>query len=614
MTCTHTFPLPDYDDLDLDPAEANHLLGPDDLGVKDGVWTCPHDAVEDEEKCVFHLPPSECPDDIDVTTAFLERIEEANSKNSYDDRRRHCQFIDAHFGSFEPKSTVVGGTQHSYIDCRHAQFDTVDCERTEFDQRIRFAHSTFGTAEDTDPPTDTDIRFRRAIFRYSAGFSRATFAGSVNFSGARFHDWCGLRWIECYGHADFEWAQFHDMVSARGCRFDAGASFRACKIDGWGQFLNSRFGDTVTFELAQFNDDVDFIEAEFHGTARFHEAEFDRQFNLSKADIQSSFDATAVQVDRDIILEATTIEAPVQFEDSTVDGAVQAEGVRLHDHLLFEDAKIESIVLVPNLSNSDAVGSFVSFADTTLVHGTLSQPETGTTIYEFGEATLGNVQFEGPVDGALYDYIQFYRTRFDGFDFNDNGGLDTEAVEYEIHRLGADAKTVIPADYERTFSPTDLWVTYLYAKNGADAAGDNVGAGKFFYKEMTYRRQAHWARMRTPESRPLRSRIHDFTKWGRSLLLSGVTGYGEHPDRVIYTSLAIIAGFAPFYALTVTSAAEASVWEYLALSLQSYVTFILGQPPAEFTLAGEILSALEAYIGAFLVALFVFTLTRRVNR
>ncbi|OYR85698.1 hypothetical protein DJ72_03800, partial [Halorubrum distributum] len=60
-------------------------------------------------------------------------------------------------------------------------------------------------------------------------------------------------------------------------------------------------------------------------------------------------------------------------------------------------------------------------------------------------------------------------------------------------------------------------------------------------------------------------------------------------------------------------AGELGPLEALTFSFQSFISFVLG-PPGTTTLTQEITSAVEGFIGAFLIALFVFTFTRRIHR
>jgi hypothetical protein len=56
--------------------------------------------------------------------------------------------------------------------------------------------------------------------------------------------------------------------------------------------------------------------------------------------------------------------------------------------------------------------------------------------------------------------------------------------------------------------------------------------------------------------------------------------------------------------------------EYLLFSFQSFITFIVGPPPIPSTdsFALRVGSAFEGFLGAFFIALFVFTLTRSIHR
>lgn len=598
-TCSHEFPLPTYEDIRGDPNNCGYLLGPNDLGVKDGVWTCPHDAAAGKSKCIFHLDPDERPADCNITRAFIEHIASANRREEVESRKRHLQFIDATFDTFTPESTIIGGHEKGYIDCRHASFYEVNCEHTEFHQRIRFSQSTFGQPDtdeeliDQDPSTkNPEVFFRRAVFQYTACFSNATFSRPANFRGAHFKDWVGFRFTHFQGDTDFGWATFHDMASARGVKFDADAGFRAVGFEDYAQFIGAQFHNGVNFNLARFDDDADFPAARFAG-ANFREAEFERTFDISEA----------------IVTE------PLRLDDVSVIKNLEASSIQLDAPVRLDEAALGKVSISVNLNDMPDDTAYLRFAEATISSGSFDQPTDGIAVYDLSKATVGDVGFHCRCDEPLYNRIIFYRTRFDGFDFSDSDDLNTEAVNHTIHEISEASKAAVPEEFSQDKRPEDLWATYLYAKNGADATGDNVSAGAFFYKEMVYRRHAHWERMFTNDLRSLRNRGLDCTKGVRNLILSAVTGYGEKPDRVVYTSIIVILAFTPLYWLTTESGTgDTSSWEYLALSIQTFVSFILGSPPDSFTLWGEIISATEAFIGAFLVALFVFTLTRRVNR
>ncbi|WP_202614469.1 ion channel [Halostella litorea] len=60
--------------------------------------------------------------------------------------------------------------------------------------------------------------------------------------------------------------------------------------------------------------------------------------------------------------------------------------------------------------------------------------------------------------------------------------------------------------------------------------------------------------------------------------------------------------------------ADASAVSALVFSIQSFVTLIFGDIPGGTTLLTRLLSSAQGFLGAFFIALFVFTLTRRIHR
>ena len=65
---------------------------------EDGVWTCPHDAEDGKDLCIFHLPVAE-KDEEETVDAFLDAINEAATSD--DSSGRTLQFFGAKFGEFD---------------------------------------------------------------------------------------------------------------------------------------------------------------------------------------------------------------------------------------------------------------------------------------------------------------------------------------------------------------------------------------------------------------------------------------------------------------------------------------------------------------------------------
>jgi hypothetical protein len=109
------------------------------------------------------------------------------------------------------------------------------------------------------------------------------------------------------------------------------------------------------------------------------------------------------------------------------------------------------------------------------------------------------------------------------------------------------------------------------------------------------------------------TRLNVLSKWARSLLLSATTGYGEQPYRVVGASLLTILGFGLLYRSSSIPTSDPTGIDTLTFSFQSFVSFVLG-PPETTSVFIRGLSAVEGFVGAFFIGLFVFTLTRRVHR
>ena len=130
-------------------------------------------------------------------------------------------------------------------------------------------------------------------------------------------------------------------------------------------------------------------------------------------------------------------------------------------------------------------------------------------------------------------------------------------------------------------------------------------------KEMGYRRAQYTATIRDGGDGTL-SRSRALGRWVTNAFFSVTCGYGERPSRVIAVSVFIIGLFAVFFAVLGVEMPN-SVADPLVYSLQSYTSLVL-DPPQGSNAVVNVLTALEGFVGGFLIALFVFSLTRSLHR
>lgn len=182
----------------------------------------------------------------------------------------------------------------------------------------------------------------------------------------------------------------------------------------------------------------------------------------------------------------------------------------------------------------------------------------------------------------------------------ENGSSDpVSELRDEIAATLADERDV-------ALSLEDEELTYIRARKGADDVGDSTTAGRLFVNEQRVRRRIH-------------QRDGDTLKAVSNRVLDAVAEYGERPRRAFLSSLGIIGVFTLVYwGLWYLSPSFSSVtYEGISgaflLSTASFTAFVLGGTTVDPKLV-RFLANIEALLGAFMIALFVFTLTRSLHR
>lgn len=361
-------------------------------------------------------------------------------------------------------------------------------------------------------------------------------------------------------------AVFRDRTNLRSGRFGAARLF------------NATFEERLFFRDATFETGVVCRAATFHGEAVFTGAEFGGPC-LCRA---ARFDDRAA-------FAGVTFQGSASFEGTVVTGALE-------------------------LAPAAVDGGTIELRESRLAGGSLRQPESGAVRYDLAGATVGEIDLGGEAgNGVDLGQYRFLETDFDGFDFPQyTTALMTHG--WRLHAREPPSRTTVGGYHvpgidpirarlgDRSVeSPGRLRSTYLKAKNGASDVGDETAAAEFFRHEMRYRRVLH---RRLAAGGSVASLLRWAFNWGYALL----AGYGERPSRTVLASLSVILAFTGGYALVSSASPPAA----LGFSLQAFVGFLSGDP----TLGDRfpLLGAAEAFLGTFLVALFVFTLTRSIKR
>jgi uncharacterized protein YjbI with pentapeptide repeats len=640
-------------------------IDPDD----DGYWHCSHPQLPDHDACVFHTLPEHRPADFDLGEYFVSLVTAEFAGATRDHRRKVKQFIGADFNEVDLNFEHLDTADNLVIDLRCCNADAFHFESAAVTNPVDIRGSTitrFNATESSWHQLYAQHLNAELVEFDQATIQRAYFE-NTNIETVQFY-WTEIDYVN-YHECDITWANF--MYSRLG---EAGffnsefhvATFNNADISG-GYFNDASFSYLV---YKGVNGD----SAHFSGVS----AEAATFENVELGSLSIKQDSDPAEFNWITLDEAEIGKLHVSESDLGIASFVNAEielllllDFSFHYILDLDETKVRKKAIVRPELNEDI--GYVSHYDARIEAGEYIQPQSGDVIYDFTDAVVGDLNLEGSIDGNLLDYIRFYRTEFDGFKFGKLAEVDFDDLNHTIHTIKNEYKPTIqiasgltdaaeelhPAfgeadplgasgkyntvdfefisergieqetrrraveNVEAQMSSDDpletdlnaLETTYLRAKNGASNVGDSVTAGRFFEKERTYRRKRHWKGMVSGDT-PL-EQARRGSQWARNWLFAVSAGYGERPLRVIGFSIGLVGIFTVAYVVTgepLAGVETPSKLAYFLFSFQSFIAFVVGSPSGTDALTIRFLSAFEGFLGAFIVGLFVFVLTRQVHR
>jgi uncharacterized protein YjbI with pentapeptide repeats len=639
----------------------------------DGNWRCPHPTADGHEQCLFHRRDAN--DGAPITDALLEVLSLPAENATRRQRRRRKQFIGMDVHELVLEDERLTSADQFPLDLRCVDAARVSCDNAKVDFPVdirgssidaftaRFAtvsrlyaqESTFRSAKLDQIELEKAyfdraeaglVRFYLATIDYAnfheAAFERANFLFG-NFGEMGFFD-CEFG-LATFHDASFEGAYFNDasieylnLESTDGhfCSLSGlTASFVSLRISTWRTVRLHRASvgrlraPGVKWEMTA-GEGADLGVVSFRngeiGRVEYDQLSFARSFVFERMTVADSISIEPATVGPDDFgyvsmrasqLPAGTLAQPAtgsllyDFERTTL-GAVDLDD-RAHDslqaHLRFLNTDFDGFDFSAHQrlelgSNSYRIHRLYPGAHED-IRRHRAMEDAATALHPAAESSP--LAANGKYNEVHFDAI-------------DRGDLAADLAERAWQRSGESTTGAASLDDESRsdFMPTTLEQTYLKAKIGASQVGDVHAAGRFFEKEYIYRRQSHWRTALTaPDGESLSTRVRRGTEWVRSALLAATTGYGERPWRVVAASALIVGAFTFFYqSIGVLSnrGTSTAILEDFIFSIQSFVTLIVGPPPRSTVLAVRAASAIEGFLGAFFVALFVFTLTRKLHR
>lgn len=440
-------------------------------------------------------------------------------------------------------------------------------------------------------------------------FSGLTVEGGVNCRQASFAgntvDWSGMAIDGEVGRDD----RFQPPINFRETTWEGGTvDFSDSTMAAETAYdLAVLSGETVLFEGLTVTSDLTFQYVELDAT----ETVFS---NLTVRDAET-FDMSRASVQGDLIFVDAGGETRLDCE--TIDfSRLSGEGAMLE----FRGVKTGGVE--------------IEFANATVTGGAFEIGDTDT-VYNFEGATVGDIDIENSGDGKLFEHFIFRDTDFDGFDFSkSNVKEELKQTGWRIHTshrgderdggrasnrrfgfLRRWARLVRNGPNTDATHPEQLETTYMKAKLGADQQGDPDTVSQFFQKELHFRRHTYGYQFweRSGHGGVEKDRLRLAWDWIANITLGLTVGYGERPSNVVLTSVAVVFVFSFVYRGLDALPSGSSYVDYLTYSLQGFIQLIVGITPTGGVLV-RLFTAIEGFIGAFVIALFVITLTRSIDR
>lgn len=633
---------------DTERAEIISVSGAGTTTATDGrLWECPRGTLGDNEYCVFHLSPDERATlDIGqdaVTDAFVTTVQcaGANVKQLLGARLDgldldHQQLsapdnypIDLRYATIGGELSLTNADLRQPLHCGHATLDGLTITNSRVIAGCHFEHAQIRGDVLLGNQIDCGLVFREATIEGDFEAVPAIFDRGINCTGTTFH-----------GDLEF-YADFNDEPN-----------FTDAVVHGATTFFVDVNADSY-FEDATFKGPFD-LYAAFTGSARFNRATFRDQFDFyGRVDADAHFSNTvfegpaafyrtgeegrATRFYQFANFDGATFETDVDFTRVEFVGSADFEGTTFRGFARLDETRFERRTRFIDISFSDTLSfrntvftgtpvfdptamstrRLIDFTATQLIAGRIHIDPGDPILFDLTRAYVGDVRIEGLTDGSVFDHFLVNRTEFDGFDFSAHR-LELARRNYVIHEPNvSDARPCAFDDGETypddsSITAEDLEVTYMKAKNGAKAIDENEAVSQFFLREMHHRRHRHLQTVGV--SGDLRGSLRAAGRAVTNLVMGLTCGYGERPWRVVGSSVGIVAIFAALYmAIGVSTSYDPAPIGYIILSIETFVALVLGSPRITNPTV-NLLTSIEAFSGAYFIALFVFTLTRSIRR
>lgn len=157
---------------------------------------------------------------------------------------------------------------------------------------------------------------------------------------------------------------------------------------------------------------------------------------------------------------------------------------------------------------------------------------------------------------------------------------------------------------------------YAIDEKGPISAAEGYRSLKQYFMSAGRYDDASWASFKEKQMQRRKLLREGNIAYIPSLFMALMCGYGEKPYRVILFSIAVIFLYAIVYFITAAidiPLKTVGFWDYLYFSIVTFTTLGFGDITPKLIPFFQMLAGTEAFLGAFMMGLFVFTLARKYS-
>jgi len=549
------------------------------------------------------------------------------------------------------------------------RLSNVDLTKRRFERSVNFTYAVFeGTADFRWVTFEGEAAFSQAIFKGNADFRMTRFEKDVNFGETIFNGEADFRWSQFGDYAYFWSADMKKDAYFWMAKFERNANFGEITFSEECSFKDAVFEGDVNFEETKFLKNVVFTRLRCEGEANFDKCSFEGGAFFSNTTFKGSAIFNRCHFLQNGIFEQSSfcsvkfVEAFFEkrgiFNESLISFGnfkgsdlryVRFDGVDL-SNIIFEDAHLEDCYISrghwyrKEKRKRKQFSSFFRFVRAPIfrfVRGMFSSP---VKIREELEMMYGKhiCSHCNTVDLKQQESCEGCNRRF----------VDEMDQEFSCPACGGEVDLDLLMDKycprcKIKFSDRNVWKydkvnrlkrvenVYRSIKQSLENEGDYEKAGEFYINEMYMKRVRYWKRFRkekkeeegtepglsTEPGEKEEERFYYFWRWLKNLVIWLVTGYGEKPLRTVLTALFVILLFAGFYGVMDAvdgkgddTDEEMGFTEYIYFSVVTFTTLGYGDYSPKRVWYFQMVATVEAFLGAFTMALFVFVFTRKMAR